>query len=47
MKVPSSMGLVAQSRRTGGTVCNVSYILGHQEDMHGLSAIDPRLRQWI
>ena len=46
MKVASSMGLVAQSRRTGGTVCNVSYILGHQE-MHGLSAIDPRLRQWI
>ena len=37
------------SRGTGGAVCNVTVAtdkLGHR-DVRGLSAIDPRPRQWI
>ena len=38
--VAHSVGLVAQS------VMSATDTLGHQ-DVHGLSAIDPRPRQWI
>ena len=39
----------SMSRGTGGAVCNVTVAtdkLGHR-DVRGLSAIDPRPRQWI